>query len=182
MKGTPRLRAIAAVLVRHGLGYVVGALGIDALVPFHRGLLGHPRRSAAYTRPEHVRMALEELGPTFVKLGQIASTRPDLLSPAYQRELARLQDQVPPEPSAAIRAVIASELGSPVEALFASFDDQPVAAASIGQAHAARLHDGAEVIVKVRRPDALERVEADLALIQSPRPRAAAGRSPTAMT
>ena len=163
---TPRSREIAAVLVRHGLGYLVGALGLDRLVPFHRGLLGHPSRSAAYTRPEHVRMALEELGPTFVKLGQIASTRPDLLSPAYQRELARLQDHVPPEPSAAIRAVIASELGSPVEALFASFDDQPVAAASIGQAHAARLHDGTEVIVKVRRPDALERVEADLALIQ----------------
>jgi len=110
-------------------------------------------------------MALEDLGPTFVKLGQIASTRADLLSPAYQRELARLQDAVPPAPSAAIRAVVASELGRPVEELFTKFDDEPVAAASIGQAHAARLHDGTEVIVKVRRPGALERIEADLALI-----------------
>lgn len=165
VKETTRSRQIAGVLARHGLGYLVGALGLDPLVPFHRGLLGHPRRSAAYTRPEHVRMALEDLGPTFVKLGQIASTRADLLPPAYQRELARLQDQVSPEPSDAVRAVIASELGASVEELFASFDNEPVAAASIGQAHAARLHDGTEVIVKVRRPGAVERIEADLALI-----------------
>lgn len=160
-----RSREIAGVLARHGLGYLIGTLGLDALVPFHRGLLGHPRRAQAYTRPEHVRMALEDLGPTFVKLGQIASTRADLLSPQYQRELARLQDQVPPAAGGAIRAVISSELGRSVEELFARFDDEPVAAASIGQAHAARLHDGSEVIVKVRRPGAVERIEADLALI-----------------
>lgn len=161
-----RSRQIAWVLARHGLGYFVGTLGLAPAIPFHRGLFGHRRRAEVYTRPEHVRMALEDLGPTFVKLGQIASTRPDLLSPAYQRELARLQDSVPAAPAAAIRAVVAGELGRPVQEVFASFDDEPIAAASIGQAHAARLHDGTEVIVKVRRPGAVEVVDADLALIR----------------
>lgn len=162
---TARSREIAGVLVRHGLGFLAGTLGLSRFVPFHRGLLGHPRRAIAYTRPEHVRMALEELGPTFVKLGQIVSTRADLLSPTFQHELARLQDHVAPAPSPAIREVIQSALGRSIEQLFAGFDDEPVAAASIGQVHAARLHDGTEVIVKVRRPRALERIEADLALI-----------------
>lgn len=161
-----RLREISAVLARHGLGYLTVTLGLERVVPFHRGLLGHRRSAHAYTKPDHMRMAIEDLGPTFVKLGQIASTRADLLPPDYQRELALLQDHVPPEPTGAIRTVIASELGRPVEELFAWFEDQPLAAASIGQAHAARLHDGTEVVVKVRRPRAVERVEADLALLR----------------
>ena len=162
-----RSREIVHVLLRHGLGFVVGALGLDSLVPFHRGLLGHPKRSEAYTRPEHVRMALEDLGPTFIKLGQIASTHADLLPPDYERQLARLQDGVPPAPTAAIRAVIEDELGTPVETAFASFEDEALAAASIGQAHAARLHDGTEVIVKVQRPGVAARIRSDLALIRS---------------
>ena len=74
-----RSRQIADTLVRHGLGYLVGILGLERFVPFHRGLLGHPRRDVPYTRPEHLRMALEELGAMFIKLGQILSTRADLL-------------------------------------------------------------------------------------------------------
>jgi ubiquinone biosynthesis protein len=161
-----RSREIAGVLARHGLGFLVDTLGLESLVPFHRGLLGHPKRAEPYTRPEHVRMALEDLGPVFVKMGQIASTHGDLLSPDYQRELARLHDAVPPAPTAAIRAIVESELGSSVETLFASFEDEPVAAASIGQAHAARLHDGTEVIVKIRRPGVAAHVESDLALMR----------------
>ena len=134
-------------------------------VPFHWGVLGHERRQLPYTRPEHVRLGLEELGATFVKLGQMLSTRGDLLEPAYQAELAQLQDAAPPEPVARVRAVIEAELGQSVARAFASFDDVPLAAASIGQAHAATLHDGRRVVVKVRRPGVVEQVELDLRLI-----------------
>src|SRR5713101_4493629 len=90
-----RMRQIANTLARHGLGYLVGIFGLERLVPFHRGLLKHPRRALPYTQPEHVRMALEELGATFIKLGQILSTRTDLLPPEYQAEFAKLQDAAP---------------------------------------------------------------------------------------
>ena len=162
-----RRRQIAGVLLRHGLGYVVGVVGLERFVPFHRGLLGHPRRAEAYTRPEHLRMALEDLGAAAVKIGQIASTRTDLIPPDHARELAKLQDQVPPEPSEAIRAVIETELGRPLGDLFASFDPAPIAAASIGQAHAALLADGTEVVVKVRRPGVVQQVEQDLGILQA---------------
>lgn len=161
-----RRRQIANALVRHGLGYAVGVVGLERFVPFHRGLLGHPRRAEAYTRPEHLRMVLEDLGAAAVKLGQIVSTRADLIPPDHARELAKLQDQVPPEPFEAIRAVIEGELGRPLEDLFASFDPVPIAAASIGQAHTARRHDGTEVVVKVRRPGVVEQVEQDLEILQ----------------
>lgn len=157
-----RAREIAQVLGRHGLGYLVGVLGLERFVPFHRGLLGHPRRPEPYTRPEHVRMALEDLGAAWIKLGQILSTRADLLPPEYQAELAKLQDAAPPVPVEAVRAVIESELGRPPEQVFARFDPTPLAAASIGQAHAASLFDGTEVVVKVRRPGVVEQVEQDL--------------------
>ena len=162
-----RRRQITEVLLRHGLGYVVGIVGLERFVPFHRGLLGHPRRTEPYTRPEHLRMALEDLGATAVKLGQIASTRTDLLPPDHARELAKLQDQVPPEPFEAIRGVIETELGQRLEELFASFDPVPIAAGSIGQAHSARLRDGTDAVVKVRRPGVVEQVEQDLQILQT---------------
>jgi ubiquinone biosynthesis protein len=162
-----RRRQIAEILARHGLGYLVGALGLDRFVPFHRGLLGHTPRAAPYTRPEHVRLAIEELGTTFIKLGQILSTRADLLPPEYQAELAKLQDAVPAIPTPVVHDVIRQELGQPVERLFASFDPEPLAAASIGQAHAATLVDGTDVVVKVRRPGVVEQVEEDLEILQT---------------
>jgi ubiquinone biosynthesis protein len=110
-------------------------------------------------------MALEELGAVFVKLGQMMSTRADWLPPAYQNELAKLQDAAPPVPVDVIRATIAADLDQPVERLFATFDDMPLAAASIGQVHSATLFDGTEVIVKVRRPGITEQVETDLAIL-----------------
>ena len=162
-----RLRQITGILLRHGLGYVVGIVGLERFVPFHRGLLGHDRRADPYTRPEHVRLALEELGTAFIKLGQILSTRPDLVPPAYQVELAKLQDAAPPVPIADIRAAIAAELGRPSDEIFVGFEETPLATGSIGQAHAATLHDGTEVVVKVRRPGVVEQVESDLALLQN---------------
>ncbi len=162
-----RYGQIADALGRHGLGYLVGVFGLERFVPFHRGLLGHPRRAQPYTQPEHIRMALEELGTTFIKLGQIVSTRADLLPPDYQAELSKLQDQAPPVPTDEIEAVITAELGQHLDTLFASFDRTPLAAASIGQAHAATLPDGTEVVVKVRRPGVVEQVEEDLEILRN---------------
>ena len=160
-----RSQQIAEVLARHGLGYLVGILGLERFVPFHRGLLGHPRRAQPYTRPEHVRMALEELGATFIKLGQLLSTRTDLLPPEYQVELATLQDAAPPIAWEIIEATLAMELGQPLEACFGTFESAPLAAASIGQAHAATLLDGTEVVVKIRRPGVVEQIEQDLTIL-----------------
>ena len=161
-----RALRLAGVLARHGLGYLLELARLGWLVPFHRGLLGHPRREQPYTGPQHVRMALEDLGPTFVKVGQLLSSRADVLPPAYQAELARLQDAAPPEPPGTVEAVIEAELGRPTGEVFARFDTTPLAAASIGQAHAATLADGTEVVVKIRRPDAVAQVEVDLAVLE----------------
>lgn len=162
-----RYRRIAAILERHGLGLATGVLGLDGWIPFNKGILGHQRRDAPYTSPEHVRLALEELGPTFIKLGQLLSTRTDLLSPDYLAELAKLQDDAPPEDWEPIRAVIRGELGAEPEQVFAQFDTQPLAAASIGLAYAATLQDGTQVVVKVRRPGVVAQVAEDLEILQN---------------
>ncbi len=161
-----RYRQIAGVLAHHGLGFLVNAFGLERFVPLHRGILGRSYRVRHYSRPERLRMAFEELGATFIKLGQILSTRADLLPLEYQAELAKLQDQAPPVPRAVIEEALIAELGCPVEEAFATFDFEPVAAASIGQAHAATLRTGTEVIVKVRRPGVVEQVEEDLEIIE----------------
>ncbi len=160
-----RLAQVATVFSRHGAGYVLVRLGVDGLVPLHRGLLGHAARDAPYTRPDHLRLALEELGTAPIKLGQILSTRADLLPPEYVGELAKLRDRVPPVPAEVIREVIEREFGQPVEAIFARFDDEPLAAASIGQVHSASLFSGEEVVVKVQKPGVVEQVEIDLRLL-----------------
>lgn len=119
------------------------------------------------SRPEHVRRALEELGPTFIKLGQILSTRADLLPAAYQVELAKLQDAAPSLDAGVVGSVIESEFGRPVETVFGSFDPVPLAAASIGQVHAATLPDGTAVVVKVQRPDVVNQIEQDLRILHN---------------
>ena len=162
-----RLRQVARALARHGLGWLVLDLGLGRLVPFHRGVLRHAAQEDPYTKPEHLRLALEDLGVTAVKLGQVLSTRPDLVPADLAAELARLQDRVPPVPFEAVRAVVEAELGQPLEALFAAFDPEPLAAASIGQVHAATLPDGTAVVVKVRRPGVEAQAEADLALLDA---------------
>ena len=169
-RGTPkqyrrRRGEILSAVSRHGLGVLVGPRWFGRLVPFHWGLLGCQRRAVPYTRAEHVRLAVEDLGPTFIKIGQIASTRGDLLPPDYQHELARLQDAAPPESIEVIRETIEAELGKPPEAIFEHFEAIPLAAASIGQAHAATLPDGTEVVVKIRRPGVAAQVEQDLEIL-----------------
>ncbi|MFB9653465.1 ABC1 kinase family protein [Pseudarthrobacter oxydans] len=162
-----RHQQISEVLARHGLGFLLGITGLERWVPFHQGLMGHERRTEPYTNPEHLRLALEELGPTFIKLGQLLSTRADLLPPRYQTELAKLQDGAPPVQGARILQLIREELGSGPDEVFADFTLEPLASASIGQAHLATLHDGTPVVVKVRRPDVIPTIEADLDILQN---------------
>jgi ubiquinone biosynthesis protein len=162
-----RYRQIAQVLTRHGMGYLVGVSGLQRWAPHPRGLPSQPADVAPSAKPEHLRLALEELGPTAVKLGQILSTRPDILPPSLQVELAKLQDATLPASSDEIKGVVAAELGSEPEDIFAAFDLTPLASASIGQAHAAVLHDGTEVVVKVRRPGVVEEVTDDLEILHN---------------
>lgn len=162
-----RYQEISEVLARHGLGFLMRITGLERWVPFHQGLLGHERRTQPYTNPDHLRLALEELGPTFIKLGQLLSTRPDLLPLRYQTELAKLQDGAPPVPGATVRQLIREELGAEPDEVFVDFTLEPLASASIGQAHAATLHDGTHVVVKVRRPDVIPTIEADLDILQN---------------
>ncbi len=162
-----RYRQIAEALARHGFGFLLSLLGLERFLPFHRELLGDSSANQSLTPPQHIRGALEELGATFIKLGQLLSTRPDLLPPEYLVEFARLQDDAPPFDTKEAIEIIESELGHPIEHLFMEFDHQPLAAASIGQVHAARLADGTEVIVKVRRPNVVEQIEEDLEILQN---------------
>ena len=160
-----RLTQVATVLGRRGLGFLLTRFGLEGPAPFRVALLALGATADRAGRPVQLRLALEELGATAIKLGQILSTRGDLLPPAYIDELAKLRDRVPPVDAAAIRGVIEREFGQPVEAVFARFDDAPLAAASIGQVHAAALRDGEEVVVKVQRPGVGEQIETDLRLL-----------------
>ena len=162
-----RYRQIAEVLTRHGLGFLVGIAHLGRWIPVHRGVLGHERRDEPYTTPEHLRLALEELGPTFIKLGQLLSTRSDIVPASYLRELARLQDRAPQVPLATVQSLIEQELGAPPEVVFATFESVPLACASIGQAHLATMHDGSQVVVKIRRPDINAIIETDLDILQN---------------
>jgi ubiquinone biosynthesis protein len=159
-----RYRQIVDIIGRHGLGFILGSHGPDDVILFHKSASSTSGKHHIL-RPEHLRLAIEELGPTFIKLGQILSTRGDLLPAPYLDELAKLQDGVPPMSSDAVRKTLEDELGRPIEEAFASFEITPLASASIGQAHVATLHDGTEVVVKLRRPGVAEQVEDDLRIL-----------------
>ncbi len=162
-----RYREIAQVFIRHGLGEMVDLLELQPYLGFPRRLVRQWREEAPpLGAPQRLRLALEELGPTFIKLGQILSTRPDLIPPAYVAQLTKLQDAVPPEPWDPIREQIESELDRSIMDLFDDFEEEPIAAASLAQVHAARLHDGDPVVVKVQRPGIEEVIEVDLEILQ----------------
>ncbi|MGX0887798.1 ubiquinone biosynthesis protein [Kocuria rhizophila] len=158
-----RFLQIIEVLTKHGFGFALGGLKPQWRAPLARVKLIDP--GTVHSQPEHLRMALEELGPTFVKLGQLASTRPDLLPPGYAEELLKLQDQSPPIPVEQIRAMIEAEPDSQAEEILTHMDPDPVATGSIGQAHAATFQ-GHRVIVKVRRPGVTDEVNRDLEILQ----------------
>jgi len=158
-----RLSEIAQVAVRHGFGYWFDTHRLSDLFPRRSArvvLDGQPSQ-----RGQHLREMLDELGPTFVKFGQLLSTRPDVLPPDIIAELRGLQDDVRPFPLSDVERVIEEDLGLSVDKLFLDFEDRPVAAASIGQVHRATLPNGKPVAVKVQRPGAPRQIEADLALL-----------------
>ena len=162
-----RLLEIQRVLIRHGLDEFVSATHLYRPLRFLYFLqpsTWFERRRRA-SRGERLRLACEELGPIFIKFGQAVSTRRDLLPPDIAEELARLQDRVPPFPGSEARAAIEAALGAPVTTSFASFDETPLAAASIAQVHAATLRDGREVIVKVLRPGMRTVIRRDLEVL-----------------
>ena len=136
------------------------------LLPFQWGLLSHPRRDEPYSGPEHLRMAFEDLGPTFIKLAQILSTRGDLIGAEYASELARLQSAVPPIPFSDVAPVIDAELSVPHGDVFVTFDTEPIGSASIGQVYRATLHSGEAVVVKIQKPGVGITVEMDLAILR----------------
>ncbi len=159
-----RLHDIASVLVRYGFGDLVQRFGLaGALEDAGRALhWGDPHELIHLSPPQRLRRVLEELGPTFVKLGQVLATRVDLFEPEWITEFGKLQDSAPPVPFEALLPQLVEDLGGPPGQLFAHFDPEPLAAASIAQVHRARLSDGSEVVVKVRRPGIKPVVEADL--------------------
>jgi len=168
LRQIPRLLRIAAVLVRYRLDDLVDAAHLYRPLKFVRAFLPRPRGDIAHaSRGARLVMALTELGPIFVKFGQILSTRRDLLPADVADELTTLQDRVAPFPEAVARTAIEAALGAPIGARYATFDGTPLASASIAQVHAATLHDGRDVVVKVLRPDIHERVAADIALLRA---------------
>ncbi|HXH89416.1 MAG TPA: AarF/ABC1/UbiB kinase family protein [Gaiellaceae bacterium] len=158
-----RLSEIAQVAVRHGFGYFFERHKLTDILPWTARV--EVDADAGSERGRHLRELLDELGPTFVKFGQLLSTRPDIVPPDIVAELRGLQDDVRPFPFAQARSVVEAELGLTLEQAFVSFDEIPIAAASIGQVHRATLPNGDEVVVKVQRPNAPRQVESDLALL-----------------
>lgn len=162
-----RYRQILAVLFKYGFGDLLELLKLDHYVSAGLQLISkkQPVKVEKLTRPQGLRMALEELGPTYIKLGQILSTRPDLIPVDFLQELSSLQDKVPPFPAAAARKIIETELEVGIDILFSQFDDIPLASASIGQVHRARLQNGQEVALKVQRPGIQKVIEVDLEIM-----------------
>ncbi|MGI6127805.1 MAG: ABC1 kinase family protein [Planifilum sp.] len=160
-----RYREIAVALARHGFGFVVEELGLRSMLSLPKRLVTGSEPPDPKTYGERIRLVLEDLGPTFIKLGQIASTRSDLFSEDILHELENLQDRISPFPFSEVRQTIERELG-PLEEIFSHFDETPLAAASIGQVHRAVLSSGEAVAVKVRRPFIETIVEADLEILR----------------
>ncbi len=158
-----RISEIAQVAVKHGFGYFFETHKLTDLLPWHQKMVAAD--GGRSQRGQHLREMLEELGPTFVKFGQLLSTRPDVVPPDIIAELRALQDDVRPFPFEQVERVVREELEQPIERLFLEFAERPMAAASIGQVHEAVLPNGRRVAVKVQRPEAPRQIEADLALL-----------------
>lgn len=168
LKVLPRVLRVASVLLAYRLDELVDAAHLFRPLKLLRPFLARPRADLAQLpRGERIRLALTELGPIFVKAGQVLSTRRDLVPGDIADELALLQDQVPPFPGTEARTIVERELKAPVANIFARFDETPLASASIAQVHAATLPDGREVVVKVLRPGIDARIARDIGLLRS---------------
>ncbi len=162
-----RYRQILTILFKYGFGDLLDMLKIDQYVEVGLQMISKNRevRIERLTKPQGLRMAFEELGPTYIKLGQILSTRPDLIPMEFIQELSKLQDNVPAFPFDRVRKVIDFEFGRPPEDLFNRLDEEPLASASIGQVHRAVLKDGEAVAVKFQRPGIRRIIEVDLEIM-----------------
>ncbi|MEC8555497.1 MAG: AarF/UbiB family protein [Planctomycetota bacterium] len=155
-----RWQEIIAILRRYGLADWLSQLKFDFIRDWIKDDQGVPL--ASYSREKRIRLALTDLGPTFIKLGQVLSMRPDLIGPELADELASLQSDVPADPPESVREIVEKELGSPVEEVFAEFSEAAIASASIGQVHPAKLKDGTSVVVKVQHTGIQDTVNEDL--------------------
>ncbi len=162
-----RYHQILTVLFKYGFGDIIDSLHIghyiDIVLP--KSIKKQKETVKEYTLPERVRMAMEELGPTFIKMGQFLSTRPDLIPMEFVTQFEKLQDHVPPFPFADVKNIIEKELKAPLDTNFYEFNEIPVAAASIGQVHRATLINGEDVAVKIQRPDIRKMIEVDLEIM-----------------
>ena len=167
MRDLPRLREVSTILIRYGMGDLVRRLGIANLLERAGQILHIPSKEEQeqLEAPVRMRRAMEELGPTFVKLGQVMATRADLFGPDWIAEFEKLQSTVPAVPYEVLRPHLSEALGCAPEAAFAEFDPTPIGAGSIAQVHLARLKDGAPVVVKVRRPGIRPKIDADLRIL-----------------
>ena len=160
-----RYRTILGVLIKYGFGHFVEQLNIDYYLELGKRIVTRDKMHKELERlsqPQRLRMAMEELGPTFIKLGQLLSTRPDVLDQEFIQEFSKLQDEVPAVTLEQIKTQIRRELGYPADELFAEFSDEPLAAASIAQVHRGKLRSGEEVVFKIRRPGISKIVETDI--------------------
>lgn len=169
LKNIKRYRQIIKVLFKYGFEDILDQSGLDKY--FEGGLKLFSKKKTSeikrLSRPERIRRALEELGPTFVKLGQMLSIRPEILPPDYLQELQKLQDQVPPFPEQESQDILEDEFDLPVGQIFAEFESKPHAAASLAQVHRATLKSGEEVIVKIQRPNIRSKINSDLDILKN---------------
>lgn len=165
-KHLQRYREIVGVLADEGLDSALDVTGLRRFAPVS-GRIGGPRRPKPEQVPVRLRHTLERLGPAFIKIGQAASTRSDIIPEAFINELRKLQDQVAPFPYSDAKEVVERELGGPIDQMFRTFDREPLASASLGQVHRAVLPDGTPVAVKVQRPGVRDKVEVDLDILMT---------------
>ncbi len=168
IKNIKRLREVIQVLTKYGFEGVVAETPLRRLVPEQRRLTWtrSDRSVFEFSRAERIRMAVEELGATFMKFAQVLSNRPDLIPEDLIAEFQRLQSDAAPFNSEVAKAIVEKELGHPIDSVFSFFDDRTLGAASIGQVHRARLRSGEEVVVKVQRPGIRDRIASDLDIIK----------------
>ncbi len=162
-----RYRKILTVFIKYGYGDLIELLKIDQYIEIGLQVISKKRRERVekHTRAERIRMALEELGPTYIKLGQALSTRPDLIPVDFIEELSKLQDKVPERPFEEVKTTLEKELGAPLESFFDHFEEEALASASIGQVHKACLKDGEEIAVKVQHAGIRKTIEVDLEIM-----------------
>ncbi|MDO8281702.1 MAG: AarF/ABC1/UbiB kinase family protein [Thermodesulfovibrionia bacterium] len=163
-----RIRQIVNVFLKHGFGQFIEQINLQRFIPLRKRIrvFGQWKEPEKFTIPERLRIAFSELGPSFIKLAQILSSRPDIITSEYADEFRKLQDDVPPFPAEEARAMIESELKRSIGKIFADFEDEPFAAASIAQVHNATLISGEKVVVKVQRPGIHKTIETDISILR----------------